>query len=333
MEFPGLIDLQVNGYKGIDFSDSDLTCEKIREVADMLWEEGIDAFLPTLVSAPEDIYKHNLPLIAEVIEEDQYQNRILGIHIEGPFISPQDGARGAHSIDSIQAPDLELFARMVSWSRGHIKILTLAADLQNSDKLAIAACQKGVIVSLGHHLAGKEDLRRLSAAGATALTHLGNGIPHFAHRHDNSFFWGLDNESLMAMIITDGHHLPPSVIKIIMRVKSFEKIILTSDSSSLAGLPPGVYKWFGDDVEISPQGKLSNPTTGYLMGSALNLLQCANFLATLDLTAPKDILKMARDNPLKLLGLDPEIISQKLRLNFDSTSKVFEVKGSPVLHT
>jgi N-acetylglucosamine-6-phosphate deacetylase len=195
MKVPGLVDLQVNGYKGVDFSCSDLTRDEfIRACREML-EAGTTAFLPTMITSPEDVYEHNLPIIAEVMELPEFRGRLLGIHIEGPFISPQVGTRGAHNAEWIRPPDIDLLDRLIGWARGKIKLLTIAAELPGTEELARYVVSKGIAVALGHQAAQEEDLERLVRAGAVAITHLGNGVPAMLGRHKNPIWAGLAEDT------------------------------------------------------------------------------------------------------------------------------------------
>lgn len=310
MKIPAPIDLQVNGYNGVDFSSPNLTEDDfIRACREML-QAGTAAFLPTMITSPTEVYKRNLPIIARAVNSDEFRNRLLGIHLEGPFISPKDGARGAHKPDWVRKPDTAFLARLIDWSDNQIKMITIAAEVQGAAELASSAADSGIVVSLGHQMARTDDLRKLVDAGARALTHLGNGVPAVIPRHENPVWAGLANDNLTAMIITDGHHLPPSVIKTIIRTKTPARCILVSDSSPIAGLPPGSYQTLGQKVVLDPSGRLYSPKGGYLVGSSANLNQCINHLASLDLTTPDDLITMTHHNPLKLLDISPDSLHQ-----------------------
>lgn len=317
MRIPGLIDLQVNGYKGVDFSGGDLNEAGFARACRELLKSGTTAFLPTLITSPIDIYKRNLPVIAKIMREKEFQSRVLGIHLEGPFISPQEGARGAHNPRWMRAPDVDLLKQLIEWADGSIKLLTIAADLDGAEELARYATRCGITVSLGHHMAGDDDLARLVDAGARALTHLGNGVPALLPRHKNPVWAGLANDNLSAMIIADGHHLPASMLKAIVRAKGPERCIIVSDASPLAGLPPGGYESMGAQVLLEDDGHLYNPATGYMAGSSATILTCVNHLASLDLVSPEQLVEMVFDNPLQLIGIPPGQIRREERIRFD----------------
>ncbi len=323
MRIPGLVDLQVNGFRGVDFSGADLDEAAFVDASRAIIEAGTTAFLPTLITSSPEIYARNLPIIAKAMEIRELEHRILGIHIEGPFLSPQDGARGAHPAQWIKAPDVNLFDRLITWSNGKIRMLTLAADLGGAVELTRHAVRQGVTVALGHQMADEQQLDDLAEAGATALTHLGNGIPALIGRHENPLWAGLANDELSATIIADGHHLPPALLKIIIRAKGPERCIIISDASPLAGLTPGRYESMGADVVLEENGRLHNPATGYMAGSSATLLACANHLASLRLVSTRELVAMVFDNPLRLIGVDSSRIRELSNVHFDEQRHLF----------
>ena len=323
IKIQGLVDLQVNGYKGVHFSDINLTRADFIKACRGVFEAGTSAFLPTMITSSKDVYEHNLPIMAEVMQEDEFSGRLLGFHIEGPFISEQDGARGAHDTQWISKPDVDYLKRLIDWAEGRIKLLTIAADQDGSEKLARYAVSQGIAVSLGHQMASETDLARLAEAGAVSLTHLGNGVPAMLPRHENPIWAGLGNDDLIAMIITDGHHLPVSILKAIIRTKGPERCVVVSDASSPAGLAPGKYEALGHQVVLQEDGLLRDLTTGYLGGSSASMLQCMNHLASLDLIGTDELLAVGFDNPLALIGLGPEDVARGRDILFDKENKIF----------
>ena len=323
MKIPGLVDLQLNGYKGVDFSSPDLTQDDFARACRAMLQTGTTAFLPTMITSPTDVYKHNLPIMAKVLQTDQFRGRLLGLHLEGPFISQQNGARGAHNPKWIKKPDIDFFQQLIDWADNTIKLITIAAELQGAEKLARCATDRGITVSLGHQLATCDDLQKLVEAGARALTHLGNGIPAQLPRHKNPIWAGLANDSLAAMIVTDGHHLPPSLLKTIIRTKTAHRCIVASDAAPLAGMKPGRYEMMGNKVILEQNGRLYNPIAGYLVGSSATMLNCINHLASLNLAAPDELIAMAFYNPLNLIKVDPQEIAGGIAFSFDQNKNLF----------
>jgi len=305
-EMPGLVDLQVNGYRGVDFSGDDLTVESLARACRELLSTGTTAFLPTLITSPAEIYERNLPIIAEVLGRDEFRGRVLGIHLEGPFISRQDGARGAHTAQWVRTPEPAYLDELIHLADGKVRLLTIAADQEGAEELTRHAVGRGITVSVGHHMATERDLERLVKAGAKALTHLGNGVPALLDRHSNPVWAGLANDDLWAMVIADGHHLPPALLKTILRAKGPERCIVISDASPLAGLSPGTYRSMGADVVLAESGRLYNPATGYMAGSSATMPQCAEYLRTLGLLNHDDLVRVCFANPLRLIGCTAE---------------------------
>ena len=318
----GLVDLQVNGYKEVHFSDINLTRDDFILACRSVFEAGTTAFLPTMITSSKKVYEHNLPIIAAVLQEAEFRGRLLGIHIEGPFLSTDKGSRGAHDEQWISKPDVDYLRAIIDWADGRVKLLTIAAEPDGAEKLARYAVDSGITVSLGHQMAGEQDLCRLVRAGAVSLTHLGNGVPSMLPRHENPIWAGLGNDDLIAMIITDGHHLPASILKTIIRTKGPERCVVVSDVSSPAGLPAGKYEVLGHQLVLEA-GKLNDLTTGYLAGSSATMLQCMNHLASLDIVGTDELLAMGFDNPLALIGLGPDDIAQARDIWFDEEHKIF----------
>lgn len=323
----GLVDLQVNGYKGVHFSDINLTRDDFVMACRSVFDAGTTAFLPTMITSPKEVYEHNLPIMAAVLQEAEFRGRLLGFHIEGPFISAQRGTRGAHDAPWISKPDVDYLKQLIDWADGQVKLLTIAAEPDGSEKLARYAVDRGTAVSLGHQIAGEADIARLAQAGAVSLTHLGNGVPAMLPRHENPIWTGLGNDDLVAMIITDGHHLPASILKTIIRTKGPERCVVVSDASSPAGLPAGKYEALGHQVVLEENGLLHDLTTGYLAGSSATMLQCMNHLASLDLVGTDELLAMGFDNPLALIGLSPEDVAQGRGIRFDKEHKIFRLQA------
>lgn len=323
VKIPGLVDLQVNGYKGVDFSDVNLTPGDFERACRGVFEAGTTAFLATVVTSPKEVYEHNLPMITKAMQRDEFRGRLLGLHIEGPFISPIDGARGAHDSQWIVRPDVGFLEQLIDWADDQIKILTIAAELEGAEELARYARERGMRVSLGHQMAREEDLDRLVQAGAVSLTHLGNGVPRMLDRHENPIWAGLANDDLAAIIIPDGHHLPAPLLQTIIRTKGTERCVIVSDATFPAGLEPGRYHVLGHDVVLDETGRLHDPQTGYLAGSSATMLDCMNHLASLDLVNIEELVAMGFYNPLKLIGLNPDDVARGRSVHYDEKNKTF----------
>jgi len=297
----GFVDLQVNGYLGIDFSAPDLTVDKVRQVAGKLSERGTLAFCPTLITSSLDLYESNLPIFTRCLKEPDLAQTVLGLHLEGPFISPDDGARGAHPIEHVQVPSVRLLDRLRKLAGDNVSILTVAPERPGALALIDYAVKCGINVSLGHHHADGETVRRACDLGAVASTHLGNGISNLIPRHPNPLWDQLDEDRLTATLITDGHHLPASFIRVVARVKGAAKLVVVSDSAPLAGFPPGKYECMGQEVVLEPGGRIWNPEGQHLVGSSACLLDCMNYLAGLGVFSESELWQVGFHNPLALI--------------------------------
>lgn len=306
----GFIDLQINGYKGVDFSSEDLTLDCIRMATREIAETGTVAYCPTVVTSDIKAVERNLRLFREAMNDKELGGHLLGLHLEGPFISPEEGARGAHPLRFIRKPDIELYKKFQEWSGGHVKILTLAPEVEGALPLIEYASKSGTVVSLGHHMADSDTIEKAVKAGARASTHLGNGMPAMMNRHRNPLWSQLACDELIGMFIADGHHLPADFVKVALRAKTLKRFIVVSDAVHLAGLPPGKYDFFGASVALAANGRISFADTPYLAGSSATMSQCMNWLASLGLLGERELRQVGFDNPLELLGVSPADVAK-----------------------
>lgn len=301
MHNPGWVDLQVNGCIGIDFASPELSADEILRAIDFMLSHGTAILLPTLVTSPPEVYRRNLPLIRRTVVTHGLEQAVPGVHLEGPFLSDRPGAIGAHNPNWVQTPTPEAVRSIFNEAEGFISLLTIAAEIPGAPAAIQAARALGIAVSVGHHLAGSEELAAAAHAGAQALTHLGNGLPNLLPRHHNPLLAGLAADELTAMIITDGHHLPEHVIRVVAKCKGAEKIIVTSDASPATGFAPGPCHVLGNDAILEKTGRLYNPVKQCLVGSAATLAMCMNHLESLGLFTDDELKKVGRENALALL--------------------------------
>jgi len=323
VDLPGFVDLQVNGYKGVDFSSPNMTEADFARACRHILACGTAVFLPAMVTSAPDVYEHNLRIMGAVLQRPQFHKTVPGIHIEGPFVSPKPGACGTHNPKWITPPDLKYLKQLVNWAQQKIKMITVAADVEGAEEIAHWCREHEIVVALGHHMADEDDLERLRRAGASALTHLGNGVPAKLDRHKNPIWAGLCCDGLSATMITDGHHIPHCLIKTFIRTKGIERCIVISDGSALTAMPPGRYHSLGSDVILEESGRIYNPTARCLAGSSATMLQCMNYLASLGLLTPKQLMMVGFRNPLRLLGIEPDKIVTGSAVVFDEKSSSF----------
>ncbi|MEQ1744353.1 MAG: N-acetylglucosamine-6-phosphate deacetylase [Saprospiraceae bacterium] len=332
MRLPGFIDLQINGYLGVDFSAPGLTEAAIARAFEAIVASGTAGFLPTVITSSQEVYEKNLPMLATVMGKPGIGRHALGIHLEGPFLCPEPGYIGAHYPALVRLPDPDLLRQLQMLAQGKIRAITLSAGLPGDAALISAACEMGIRVFLGHQRCDVADLDRAARAGAVALTHLGNGLPNELNRFGNSLWAGLVTDSLAAMIIADGHHVCDDLLRIILKMKGRKNFLLVSDASPVAGLPPGQYFALGNTVVLEPSGYLYAVGKNCLAGSSANMLHCANYMAGLGLLPPDEIAEAAFSHPLRLLGLRPEDVPKSdYEIEFDQENQQFGCK--PLAHS
>jgi N-acetylglucosamine-6-phosphate deacetylase len=302
---PGLVDLQINGYAGRDFNSLPIAPQMVVEVVRLLHREGVTSFFPTIITNSDPAIFDAMTAIARACRENDIADRgIAGIHLEGPFISPDDGARGAHSREHVRPPDWDMFRRWQDASGGRIRIVTMSPEWPGSADFISRCAAMGVTVSIGHTSATPEQIREAVDAGARMSTHLGNGAHLMLPRHPNYIWEQLAQERLWSCLIADGFHLPDQVLKVVMKVKG-EHALLVSDAVSLAGMPPGTYTTHvGGRVVLTPAGRTHlADNEKILAGSAQMLLHCIQHLTSRKLADFAGAWEMASTRPAGFMGL------------------------------
>ncbi len=303
---PGWCDLQINGHGGQEFSAATLTVNGVAKIVSAIHAMGVTAFCPTVTTNADEVLCHALGVIAEAIEtRPEIGASVAGIHLEGPYLSALDGPRGAHAKQFCRAPDWDEFRQFQDAARGRIRLITLSPEYDSAPAFIRQAVASGVLVAIGHTAATGEQIRTAVDAGAKLSTHLGNGAHLQLPRHPNYLWDQLAEDRLTASLIVDGHHLPPEVVQTFVRAKGAERIVLISDLSGMAGLPPGRYKTELCELDILPNGKLVIAGQDRLLAAASAPLGVgiANVMrfAGVDL---KTAIEMASTQPAKLLNRD-----------------------------
>lgn len=302
---PGLVDLQVNGYGGIDFNDGHLDTASVARLIRSEWQLGVTAICPTLITGPEGRILDALAAIAAARRADPlFRHAIPCVHVEGPYLSAEDGPRGAHDPAFLRPPDVHELARWQHAAEGAVGIVTVAPELPGALDYIKAAVAQGVVVSLGHSAANREQVIAAVDAGASLCTHLGNGCSLLLPRHNNHLWPQLADDRLTAGFIADGHHLPADMFLAMTRAKGIDKSVLVSDSVALAGNPPGRYKTaVGGEVELSASRRLSLAgSDGQLLaGSVSSLTECLSWAIHDVGLPPVAAFQMATGNPWRVL--------------------------------
>lgn len=301
---PGLFDLQINGLDGIWFAAESLTVDQVLAALHGHYRLGVTRLCPTLITNSYEALQAGFSVIRHACEREPWANDMVpGCHLEGPFISPIDGPRGAHPLPHVRPCDWDEFCRLQAASGNRIRLITLAPEAPGAVGFIRRAVAAGITVAIGHTAADATQIDAAVAAGARLSTHLGNGAHPVLPRHPNYIWDQLGDQRLWASIITDGFHLPASVIRTIIRTKGLQRTIITCDSSGFAGNPPGIYEYFGLKYEVLPDGPIVLAGQRQILaGSAMSTAHCvARAAAAADLTLGQAWELSAR-NPARLLG-------------------------------
>ncbi len=307
---PAFVDIQVNGFAGFDLNVATVTAADVSKMVRALWRVGTGFLCPTVVTASFENISASLRAIVEACQRDPLAaHAILGIHIEGPYISAEDGPRGAHPLEHVRDPDWDEFRRWQDIAEGMIRIVTLAPEKNGAIPFIEKLVMDGVVMAIGHTNASAEDIRAAVSAGAKLSTHLGNGAHAVIRRHPNYIWEQLAADELHASLIVDGHHLPSAVVKSMIRAKTLDRCILISDATALAGMPPGAYQFAGQPVELTSDRCVRLAGTEYLAGSAIELARgIENSVRFVGITL-KEAISLATLQPARLLGVEEEIFN------------------------
>ncbi|HTE24139.1 N-acetylglucosamine-6-phosphate deacetylase [Flavitalea sp.] len=268
---PGLIDNQVNGYIGVSFSLGDLpfTKEDAIKVTKELWKAGVTTYLPTLRTNSQENLLKNLSILAKAKADTATKGSIAGYHLEGPYISKENGYRGAHALEYVRKADWASFMKLYEASDNNILQVTLAPEAEGAMDFIAKCKEKNIVIGLGHHNASAALVKEAIDKGARIATHLGNALANTINRHENPLWSQLSDDRLMISIIGDGFHLLPEEIRVFYKVKGPLKTIITSDVDRYAGMEPGKYlNSEGDTIQLTTDGAVIYLARNSLSGSA-----------------------------------------------------------------
>lgn len=302
---PAFFDVHCHGSAGHDVMEA--TREAFVAVGGFLAKHGVGAYLPTTVTMSMDGTLKSLAGMAKFIGSDEFGARALGIHIEGPFLSPHK--KGAHPASLLQTPSVELFDRMWQASEGKIRLMTIAPELPNALDVIARAVGLGVRVSLGHSNADAAAAKAGVRAGGTTATHAYNAMRNFDHKAPGLLGEVLTNDDLFAEVICDGFHVDPAAVIMYWRCKGPERAILITDAMNAAGMPDGDYKLGELDVKvIGGKCVLASDGSGdTLAGSTLSLDRGVKNFAAFTGAPLNEVALLASRNPARMAGFDGEV--------------------------
>lgn len=329
---PGWIDLQVNGFAGVDYNAPDAPPEEIARSIRVLYSTGVTRFYPTLITgSPEDM-RAALANLARFKGACSEGAAIEGFHVEGPHISPEDGARGAHPRRWVRKPDFDEFRSWQDAAGGLVRLVTLSPEWPEAPRYIEKIVAAGVVAAIGHTAAGAREIAEAVRAGATLSTHLGNGAHSMLPRHPNYIWDQLAEDRLMADFIGDGIHLPGAFLKAAIRAKGVERSVLVTDAAMPAACPPGRYKLGEQDVDLTPENRVLLPGTNVLAGSALRMDRGVGNLVALAGLTLADAVRMATVNAARAgavagrtAGLAPGDRADMVRFGFDPATGNIDV--------
>ena len=297
---PGFFDLHIHG--GVNCDVMRGSAAEMKKLETFLARRGVTSYFPTTVSASRDLTLSALERLADAIEAAEKNGgaraRPLGIHLEGPFLS--HARRGVHPSDDLIAPSVGAFDQLWQAARGHVRMMTIAPELDGAEEVIAEATRRGVCVSLGHSDADLENARRGINAGARHATHTFNAMRPLDHRAPGILGEVLTNRQVSADVIADGIHVDPTVIDLLYRAKGIENFVLITDAISATGMPDGRYLLGTLEVELKDGRCLRD---GHLAGSALTMDRAVRNVmkfAGLDL---QQAVRAASMNPAKVAGM------------------------------
>ena len=315
---PALIDIQVNGFAGFDLNVATVTSEDVSAMVRALWRVGTGFLCPTVVTGSFEGVSNSLRAIVGACKVDSLvAHSVLGVHLEGPYISAEDGPRGAHPLEHVREPDWDEFQRWQDVAEGQITIVTLAPEKRDAIPFIEKLVASGIVVALGHTDASADDIQAAIDAGAKLSTHLGNGAHALIRRHPNYIWEQLGADELWASLIVDGHHLPPAVAKSMIRAKTLDRCLLVSDAVALAGMEPGIYQFAGKSVELTADRCVRLVGTEYLAGSAIELARGIENSVRFAGISFQEAVSLATLQPMRLLNAKKRVEAQTNLILFE----------------
>jgi N-acetylglucosamine-6-phosphate deacetylase len=330
---PGFIDLQVNGFAGVDYCAPGASLEEIERSIHVQLSTGVTRIFPTVITGSEPTMQAAFRQLVKAKETLAVGAAFEAIHAEGPFISAETGPRGAHPLSQCRPPSIEEWRRMQDAASGHIRILTLSPEYDNAPQFIEHVVSEGVVVAIGHTNANTQQIAAAVSAGATMSTHLGNGSHAVLPRHPNYIWDQLADDRLSASFIADGIHVPANFLKAAIRAKGLERSVLVTDAVMPAACPPGDYALGEVEVTLHPPGDRVTLRSGpQLAGSALKMHHGVSNLMTLCGLSLRDAVTMATINAARagrigarLRGLNPGERADLVEFTLHPETKQIEI--------
>ena len=298
----GLIDLQVNGYAGVDFNDAGLTADALDHALAAMAADGVATCLPTLITAAPDALAARLGALDRAVAASRLGAAMVpGYHLEGPFLNPAPGYAGCHDARHMRAPDPALLAALDAPLARPVLLVTLAPELPGAMAMIRALSARRRLVGIGHTAADAATIDAAAAAGAVLSTHLGNALPSPQPKFASPLMAQLAEDRLTASFIADGIHIPPAALRVLLRAKAGRAILVT-DATAAAAAPPGAYRLGDLAIARDGDGKVTLPDSNRLAGSALTLVGAVRNLLAWGLATEAEARAMARDRPGALLA-------------------------------
>lgn len=321
----GGIDLQINGALGLAFPDlNPSNCEKLNIICEFLWHQGVDGFLPTIVTTSVENIQRSLATIAEFMQQAKSANlptaHVLGVHLEGPFLNPEK--RGAHPAEYLLPLTVEQVKRVLGDYATVVKVMTLAPELDPFGAAIAYLRNLGITVSLGHSQATSAQAQKAFAQGASMVTHAFNAMPSLHHREPGLLGAAIAHPEVQCGLIADGQHVVPLMLDLLLRASHYDQgLFLVSDALSPLGLPDGIYPWDIREIEVN-QGTARLPD-GTLSGTTLPLLVGAQNLVQWGICEVEQAIALATESPRRaigLLGLAEGQLAHLLRWHYEPTT-------------
>ena len=329
---PGWIDLQVNGFAGVDYNSPNTPHDEIARSLEVLFSTGVTRFYPTVITGRREDMRgalHNLGVAKRGLPQGRAME---GFHVEGPHISPEDGPRGAHPRECVRPPDVGEFRQWQEAAEGNVRLVTLSPEWPEAPHYIEALVAEGIVVSIGHTKATSAQIQDAVNAGATMSTHLGNGAHAVIQRHPNYIWDQLAEDRLVASFISDGIHLPAAFLKAAIRAKGVERSVLVTDAVMPAGCSPGPFRIGGVEIELHADNRVTLAGGDRLAGSALRMDRgIENMVKLAGISLPQAITTATR-NPARVgriasrqRGLTPGDRADIVEFRFDEQSNSLEV--------